>query len=519
MIPLYSTRQIRDLDSFAINTLGVPGIVLMENAAREIFNKIEFYIEGISDKKFGIVCGKGNNGGDGMAVSRHLLNAGYNVKLIYIGNPDEMSENCQTNFSILQNMLKLNPNLKMVMLSKISDLNKIKDCNIFIDAMLGSGIRGELKEPYSSCVKKLNLFNGYKIAIDIPTGLNSDTGFTSNSFNADLTVTLGELKTGLFIGNGSVVSGTIEKGNLGISDSYHKKYDTSEFLIEPEDALSGLPEKKKNLNKYSAGRVLTIAGSGKLPGAAVLTSKAVLSIGAGASILSFPKSVRSLIQKKMSEVIVDSYDDSGSEFLNLKALIELKERIKWADVIAIGPGLGREKATQEAICKIIVENKNKKMIIDADAIFALKNHYKKINLKNKVLTPHLGEFSNLIGKETDEIKTNLIGFGSRFVKETGAFLVLKGSPTIIFNPEGEALINTVGNSSLAKFGTGDVLTGLIAGLLAQQTDIEKSIVTAVYLHSLTADLLIKKKTEYSILANDLINNLAESIKFVRKSVV
>ncbi len=516
MIPLYSTKQIRDLDSFAINHLGVPDIVLMENAAKEIFNKIEIYTEDISNKKFGILCGKGNNGGDGMAVARHLVNAGYNVKIIYIGKPNEMSVNCQTNFLILQKMQSENPNLNLIKFNKISDLNKIKDCNIYVDAMLGSGIHGELKEPYSSCAKKLNSFSGYKIAIDIPTGLNSDTGFTSNSFNADLTVTLGEFKRGLFIGDGSVVSGKIEKGSIGISNSYYQKYSTSEFLIEPEDALNGLPIKKKNLNKYSAGKVLTIAGSGRLPGAAALTSKAVLAIGAGASILSFPKSVRLLIQKKLGEVIVESYEDDGSEFLSTKVLPPLKERIKWADVVAIGPGLGREKETQEAIRKIV--NQNKKMVIDADAVFALKNHFKKINLKNKVLTPHLGEFSNLIGEESGVIKKDLIGYGRKFVKETSSFLVLKGSPTIIFNPEGDVLINTAGNSALAKFGTGDVLTGFIAGLMSQQSDIEKAIVTAVYLHSLSADLLLNKKTEYSILASDLINYLPESIKFLRKSV-
>ncbi len=516
MIPLYSTKQIREIDSYAINTLGVPDIVLMENAAREIFTIIETYTEDIQKKKFGIVCGKGNNGGDGMTVARHLVNAGYNVVLIYIGNPNEMSVNCQTNFLILQKMKVENPNLNLIKFNKISDLNKIKDCNIYVDAMLGSGIRGDLKTPYSECVRKINSFKGYKVAVDIPTGLNSDSGFTSNSFNADLTVTLGEFKAGLFIGDGSVVSGKIEKGSIGISNSYYQNKITSEFLIEPEDALNGLPEKKKNLNKYSAGKVFTIAGSGKLPGAAALSSKSALAIGSGASILSFPKSVRSLIQKKLGEVIVESYEDDGSEYLIAKILPSFKERIKWADVVAIGPGLGREKETQEAIRRIV--DQNRKMVIDADAIFALKNDYKKINLKSKVLTPHLGEFSTLIGKDSSEVKKDLIGFGRKFVLDTEAFLVLKGSPTIIFNPEGEALINTVGNPALAKFGTGDVLTGFIAGLMSQQSDIEKAVVTAVYLHSLTADLLLKKKTEYSILASDLIKYLPDSIKFLRKSV-
>ncbi|MCW8824104.1 MAG: NAD(P)H-hydrate dehydratase, partial [Ignavibacteriaceae bacterium] len=192
----------------------------------------------------------------------------------------------------------------------------------------------------------------------------------------------------------------------------------------------------------------------------------------------------------------------------------------WADVVAIGPGLGRNKETQKAVLLLLEKYKPKKTVIDADAVFALGNgKYKKLDLKNCVLTPHHAEFSSLIGISISELQKDILKYGKAFVKKTGAYLVLKGAPTIIFNPEGEALINTTGNPALAKFGTGDVLTGLLAGLLSQQTDIEKSIVTGVYLHSLAADLLVAKRTMLDILASDIQNYIPQTIKFLENSIV
>ncbi|MCW8960565.1 MAG: NAD(P)H-hydrate dehydratase, partial [Ignavibacteriaceae bacterium] len=387
-------------------------------------------------------------------------------------------------------------------------------------ALLGSGTKGSLSEPYPSIINYLNKLNVIKVAIDIPTGLNADTGFAEIAYNADLTITLGELKKGLFFGDGYVNAGEVEKGGIGIPDFLFDRFTPTEFLIEPEDALLGLPVKTKNIHKYSAGKVLTIAGSGSLPGAAVLTSTSALKIGAGASILAFSKSVRELVHKKLGEVVVKAYEDSGKEYFSEENLDELKERIKWADVVAIGPGLGRNKETQKAVLLLLEKYKPKKTVIDADAVFALGNgKYKKLDLKNCVLTPHHAEFSSLIGISISELQKDILKYGKAFVKKTGAYLVLKGAPTIIFNPEGEALINTTGNPALAKFGTGDVLTGLLAGLLSQQTDIEKSIVTGVYLHSLAADLLVAKRTMLDILASDIQNYIPQTIKFLENSIV
>ena len=520
MIPLYSTKQIRQIDEYAINKLGIPGIVLMENASKEIFQKVHDRIEHLNSPKLGFICGKGNNGGDGFAAARHFSNTGYEVVVLYLGTKKEMSTDCKFNFQILKKLSLSNKNIKLKKYSSVASLHSLKSCNIVFDALLGSGIQGTLREPYLSIIKKLIAFKAIKVAIDIPTGLNADTGYTEFSFNADLTVTLGELKKGLFIGDGYVHSGDIEIGGIGIPDSLYNQYKPEEFLVEPEDALSGLPKKQINLHKYSAGKVLTIAGSGSLPGAAVLTSTSALKMGAGASILGFPKSIRELVHKKLSEVVVITYNDDSKEYLSEKNIDELSTKISWADVVAIGPGLGRELETQKAVLSFLKKYPSKKIVIDADAIFALaKGKYKKINLKKSVLTPHHAEFANLIGISNSELRKDLLKHGRAFVTKTGSYLVLKGAPTIIFTPEGDALINTTGNPSLAKFGTGDVLAGFIAGLLAQQKDIEKALVAAVYIHSLAADILAQKRTKLDILATDIQNYVPQTIKFLRKSVV
>jgi NAD(P)H-hydrate epimerase len=332
-----------------------------------------------------------------------------------------------------------------------------------------------------------------------------------------MTITLAGYKKGVFFNDGYSCAGEIVLKGIGVDNFLLESNLSSDYLVEPEDALVLLPQKGKNLNKYSAGKVFTIAGSVALPGAAALTSKASLSIGAGASVLAFPKAGRELVSPHLAEVIMETYGKT-EEYLTPDILPILQKRIEWADVVAIGPGLGRNEQTQKAVIKIIKENPSKRFLIDADAIYALGDeNYKKIKLNNSILTPHQAEFANMTGVSLEELKKDLLSHGKAFARETGSILVLKGPRTIIFNPGEEAFINSSGNSGLAKFGTGDVLSGIIAGLLSQIKDLEDAAVCGVYMHSLTADLLKDKMSELSYTASDIINNLFESIKFLRKS--
>ncbi len=521
MIPLYTSQQVREADNFAINSLGIPSIVLMENAARSLFAEIILNIsESLDNKNVGIVCGKGNNGGDGFALARHFIINGYSVKIISLGAEEELKGDALTNFRITKNLIGEYPSSKISVYESTKDLSLFDDCSLIVDAMLGTGSRGDLAEPYKEIVEKLNQLNCYKVAVDLPTGLDLENAGGEIIFSADLTVTLSEFKTGLFYRKGYVNCGTINKGTIGTGTEYYDKLIITDYLIEPEDAYYGLPAKTLDQNKYSAGKVFVIAGSGKLPGASFLTANAVLRSGAGSSVLAFPKSIKSLAQQMLDSATVLAYEDEAKEYLSDVNLIELEEKINWANVIALGPGIGREEVTKNAIVEILKTHKAKKMVIDADAIHSIGGEeYKKLNLKGKVLTPHHKEFADMLRIGLDELENNLLKYGKNFSLENGCYLVLKGAPTIIFNPGGEAFINTAGNPGLAKFGSGDVLTGMIAGFLAQSDEIEEALISAVYIHSLAADLLLEEKTEYGYTSEDLIEEIPNAIKFILKSFV
>ncbi len=520
MIPLFSVEQNRNADIYAIEKLQIPGIVLMENASRSIIEAFfnNFPEVNICDE-IGIICGKGNNGGDGFAVARQLVNRGFKVNVLSIPERNGIKGDALINYNILSRLVKYNSNLKIKHFKSPKDLSVLAKCSVIFDALLGTGTKGELKEPYSLIINKLNSFNAIKIAIDLPSGLDVHNSTGSVIFNADLTVTLGEVKTGLFYGKGYENAGKIEKGSIGIGEEYFDGLQVNNYLIEPEDALQGLPEKTKSIHKYSAGKALVIAGSGSFPGAAALTANSCLKAGAGAVVLAFPNSIKQIIYHKITSATVSNYDDSGTEMLSKKNIEELKPKIEWADVVAVGPGIGRSPETVQAVKFLIQKYPSKTFVLDADAVFALNSVYNKINLRNNVLTPHHKEFAGLIGVSLQELEQNILKLGKKFSMSTKAYLVLKGAPTILFNPRGEVFINSTGNAGMAKFGMGDVLTGIIASLIAQNKIIEDSIISSVYLHSLTADLLLDKLTEFSINAEDIIINLPESIKFLRRSIV
>ncbi|MFH0735828.1 MAG: NAD(P)H-hydrate dehydratase [bacterium] len=519
MIPLYNNQQIREADNIAINELGFPGSILMENASLNCYRIICDNYFGC-ENTIGIVCGKGNNGGDGFAIARHFAVNGFGIDVLVISSEDDLKGDSLLNYNILKNISLKNHNAKIKFYKNHNDLNILNKCSIIVDAILGSGSNGILIEPIKSIVEYLNKLDSYKVAIDIPTGLNINTGYGEIVFNSDLTICLAELKAGLFYGCGSQYAGKIIKGDIGLDKKHFEQYIPKEYLIEPEDAVDGLPYRSKTIHKYSGGKVLVIAGSDKYPGAAYLCANSSLITGAGATTLAIPESIKPLVFQKLLESVVITYSESGEGYFTSDALDKISDVINKSDVIAIGCGLGREEKTIEAIEKLLTVYNKKNIVFDADAIFCIsKIGLNKFNLINKIFTPHLAEFAALINVPLEEVKLDILKYGRNFVKNTKAYLVLKGSPTIIFNPKDEVFINTTGNNGMAKFGTGDVLTGVVASFIAQSMNIERSLISAVYLHSLSADLLLNTKTEYGITAGDILQNLPNSIKFLRDSIV
>ncbi|HPN39255.1 MAG TPA: NAD(P)H-hydrate dehydratase [Melioribacteraceae bacterium] len=516
MIPLFDKRLIRAADNFAVNQLSIPGIILMENAALNCYYTI-IKEHPINYGIIGLVCGKGNNGGDGFAIARHFVNNGYVVKVIIIPPEKEIIGDALINYTIINQISKTNENLKIKFYKEIKNIKYLNECDIIIDAILGTGFSDELKRPLSDIVNSLNQIKSYKVSIDVPTGLDLDKGYGTPIFKADLTITLGDYKTGLFYGKGAINCGKIVKENIGLYNSYFDSLSTETYLVEPKDGLKYLPERKFDANKYSSGKVLVIGSSKKYPGAGILCANSSLISGSGATSIAIPSNILGLVFPKLLEATIKTYNND--DYFNEIALLELSNDIEKADVIALGCGLDRNEETIQACGLLLKKYYHKTIIIDADAIFCLvKYGLDNLNLENCVFTPHLGEFSLLTNVNASELQKNLLYFGSEFTKRTKSFLVLKGAPTVVFLPNGKVFINSSGNNGMAKFGMGDVLTGVISSFIAQSNNIENSILSAVYLHSLSADLLAEEKTEYGFTAKEVAENLPKSIKFLRGMV-
>lgn len=515
MKKLFDSAQIREADNFAISKNGIPGIVLMENAAINIFNIIEEILVSAGDAEInsiGILCGKGNNGGDGYALARHLVNAGYPVDILSFAGSDELQGDALINYKICQNYMTLGQNLTISPYESFSSLEHISESNVIIDALLGTGASGSLREPYSSVIKVVNELPALKISIDAPSGLDSNTGWGEDIFRADVTITLAGLKKGLFLEKGHEFSGEVFLGGIGVGEDYFENLSSDTFLLEEEDVRAFIPKKESNIHKYSAGKVLVLAGSGELPGAGLLSTTAAFISGAGAVSIAFPKTLKHVAFNHLSGPTVKTFEDKGIECFSDDNLEELSGDIDTSDVLIIGPGLGRHDKTIKGVRKVIKNYPSKPMVIDADAIYALKNNkWKNYNLEYKIFTPHHGEFAGLLGIETEDLKRDILKYGRDFVAESGAILVLKGAPTVVIDLDGSAYVNPTGNRGMAKFGTGDVLTGIIGSFMAQGEEIIESVLSAVYIHSLAGDLAAEALSVYSVTPDALMKYFPSAI--------
>lgn len=510
MIPLYTIEQARLFDQIAIKGYNIPSICLMENAARTVFDVINKYLEGNLNPTISILAGKGNNAGDGFAVARMLLSKNYKVHVFLVFPKDEIKGDALINYEILEKISVENKNLIIKNIDSHECLKTLKSSSVILDAIFGTGIKGDLPQKVSNLIEYVNTLDNTKIAIDLPTGLtNNSTGKVV--FNANCTISLGILKRNLFYARGYENSGKVIQGFLGTPNNIIYKLFTDTYLLEKSDVKKFLPVKNKIVNKYSQGKLLIISGSKDFFGAPQIVANSALYSGAGAVYLAFPEKYRNNLTSVIEPVVI-GYNSKNGHF-DTDALTEINELVEKSSVIAIGPGISKNHDTIEATYHLFSKYMDKIFVVDADAFPALKillNNQVKLN--NFVITPHYGEFANLLGITTDELQENLLDIATRFVNKTKCYLVLKGAPTIVFTPDNKIYINSTGNEGMAKFGTGDALTGIIASFILQSKIVEAGILSAVYVHSLAADLLSQNNTVYSVTASDIIKYYPVAIK-------
>jgi NAD(P)H-hydrate epimerase len=506
-----SSDEMRTLNEMASEEYNIPSIVLMENAARSILDEIMKIRDSFS--RVIVLCGVGSNGGDGFALGRQLYNNGINIEMIVVGDPKKIKGDALINLEILKKLY-----IKIDNINDIGGINKLKNIvtknDLLIDAILGIGIVGEIKDILKLVIETVNDLENTVISIDIPTGVDADTGYVKSvAINADKTISLMIPKFGNVLYPGAKYNGKLVIGDIGITPMIAEKLHLKTNIIEKKEVKKYLPKRIQNSYKGTFGRASIIAGSLGFTGAAILTCNAALRSGIGLIELFVPESIDAVISSNIIEVITIPLKEIRKGVIGINSISSIIKGIESFDVIAIGPGCGITNELFEIIKRIILETE-KPIIIDADGLNVLSKDIEI--LKNKksdiILTPHIGEMSRLTGLSVDEINDNKIEIVKNFAKEYGVILVLKSARTIVGFPNGEIYINLNGNSGMATAGAGDVLTGIITALVAQGIKSEEAAILGVFIHGYAGDVMAKKIGEYGLVAGDIVDGISRIFK-------
>ena len=510
MKPVVTAKQMAAMDAFSINTLQIPGVVLMENAGRGIAETALRILGNPQNKHVTIYCGPGNNGGDGYVVARHLANVDVVVETVVLAPREKIKGDALINLEIIEKM-GLSVNF-------VDNCPDVPQTDLIVDALLGTGVIGPLRGLYAELVERINQSKIPVLAVDIPTGVNADTGAVSDpAIKAHTTTTMACLKPGLLFSPGRKYAGKVEIVDISMPRMVLQEKEISAQFIQESDIREMLPKRNQDAFKNSCGTVATVAGSEGFTGAAALVSEACLRAGTGLSYLAIPQKINSIIEAKCTEVITWPFDDVDQGYLHYNSFPELEQLIAKQAVVAIGPGLGRHEETGKLVHQLL-STLDKPLVLDADGLNFCKENIELIkNYKNEaVLTPHPGELARLLGISTKEIGEDKIATAKSGAKQLNKVLVLKGGPTVIADPAGNIYINSTGNAGMATAGSGDVLTGLIAGLMAQGLTALNAAIVGVYIHGLAGDLARKAKGEMGMIATDILNFVPKALMILEK---
>lgn len=513
---LVTAAEMQNIDKLASENYGIPGIVLMDQAAKAVAD-VALRQENFSDNSNGkivVFCGKGNNGGDGFGAARYLANAGLQTAVFLV---NATFNDLQGDAALEADMLrKAGIPINSILTEEDLSFAEVKSlrADLIIDAMLGTGFKGELRGLYKSVCSMINSLEKVVLAVDVPTGVDADFGTRAeNAIWADMTVTMALPKTGLLLYPGKENVGELILADIGMPEKLLASCDSKKYLVTADDIAQMLPVRKPNAHKGDAGRVVIAAGSPGFTGAAAMSAFAAVKAGGGLVSLLTPLSCRDILSTKLTEVMVHGLLERMPGVLGGAAEGDILQRTAKADVLAIGPGLGTSENTTQVVLNIL-KNATKPVVIDADAITALKgnmNILPKMQVA-KVLTPHPGEMARITGIDISVIDRERINVAAHYAKEWKATVVLKGAPTVVALPDGTTYLNSTGCPAMATGGSGDVLTGVLAALIASGMPVEKAAVAAVYLHGLAGE--IASEGEIGLAASDI----ALAIPKARKAI-
>jgi len=506
-----NAAQMREADRRTIEEIGIPSLVLMENAGRQVVAAMEAIYADLLERQVAVLCGRGNNGGDGFVVARTLVQRGVDVSVFVLGLISDVRGDARVNLEILGRL--------GVTVVEVSDgqawelhLSEVRDCTLIVDAIFGTGLNAPVSGLIESVITDINASSIPVVSIDLPSGLSADSSDTrGESIDAETTVTLAAPKLPLVLPPAETRAGDIVIADIGIPTDVLDSVDGPRIeLMTRSSAREHITPRTADSHKGDYGHVLVVAGSRGKTGAAHLSGIGALRSGAGLVTVATAASCQAIVAGMAPEYMTVGLDetDYGLDPEGVDRLLEMAR-----DVVAVGPGLGQAPATQSFI-KALVDRATCPLVIDADGLNAFSGDPDRLTGREGrdiIITPHPGEMARLVGMSTDEVQASRLEIARNFAVSHHLYVVLKGHRTLIATPDGKVFINPTGNPGMSTGGTGDVLTGMVSAWLAHLLDAEAACKVAVYLHGMAGDLAEADEGEIAMTAGDLAAHIGDAI--------
>jgi ADP-dependent NAD(P)H-hydrate dehydratase / NAD(P)H-hydrate epimerase len=505
---ILTASEMARLDRQTIDEIGIPGMVLMENAARGAADFFLQILPELSKRRLAIVAGAGNNAGDGFVLARIFHNQGAAVRVVCLRPPDRLQGDALANFRILEKM-----NVPVLVWDEGKDFEcqwqSIAQSDAVIDAILGTGLKSEVQGLYRQIIEALNTLNVPLLAVDLPSGLDPGTGKPLGAaVRAFATATFGYLKLGHVLSPGEDYAGKVHVVDIGIPRGLAEANGIRRFWLNEEPASAWLQPRPAESHKGIAGHVAVLSGSPGKTGAATLICLGAARVGAGLVTLFIPASLNPIVEVKLTEAMTYPIAETAEQTASPEALPQIRAFLQGKQVLAMGPGLSLHSETQELVRALLLQAPCP-MVLDADALTAVADHLELLSRTSfpLIVTPHPGEMARLSHGSTRQVQEDRLEIAAEFSQKHGVTVVLKGHRTVIAAPDGRLAINSSGNPAMASGGMGDALTGMIAGFMGQGHEPFEAACLGVYIHGAAADNCIRAVASRGLLASDLLEHV------------
>ena len=510
---LVTASEMQQMDRETIESFGIPGRVLMENAGLGATRVLLDQFDNIINKNVGVIAGRGNNGGDGFVIARYLAQKGSDVTVYLLAESARVKGDAAANLKLLTPLnvpVVEMPDEQSFLAHKTGMLHQ----ETWIDALIGTGLKSDVKGYFKKIIEFINAHGKPVFSVDIPSGLNSDTGQVCGAcIRAQATATFAFAKTGHILFPGAEYTGYLEIVDIGIPDHIAKKIRPKQHLLTPERIRGAFRPRNPDSHKGTTGHVLVVSGSVGKTGAAAMTAMSAMRAGAGLVTLAIPESLNPVLETQVLEAMTYPLPETENGIIGESSFNKIMDLLAGKKCLAIGPGLGEAPETKKLVHRIIKESPVT-IVIDADGLNNLAGSTEILKKAKAplILTPHPGEMARLMDSTAGSVQKDRISCARKFAEKFNVHIILKGAKTIIAHPEGNIFINPTGNPGMASGGMGDVLTGIIAGLVAQGFSPESAAHTGVYLHGAAADILAENIGPFGYLSTEVMNAIPSQIK-------